>query len=288
MILNRYFCFSSVVFLTTLSYSPSINGQFTEPARKPMRSFEHSSPSQIYGAAISPNGSKVVTGTAGAKVWDVETGDLSITLHEHGNYVSSVAFSSDGRRVATGDWEGFAMIWDPGTGERTRSFDLDGPATSFPDSGFVVAVAFSPDGKYLAAGSNSPYRIKVWNIDSGEGLLDIRGVFTQYLGFYPDGQKILVRQSHNDRGWGEVWDIHTSEVVTTFEGWQATLSPDGSRVVTQPTGGAEYLLYDAETGQLMHSCPKPDPQSWDAALSPHGFLITAFLSTPFHKYGDIL
>jgi WD40 repeat protein len=108
------------------------------------------------------------------RVWDTATGDLRVRL-EGGhpattklgrrNTLYSVAFSRDGKQIATGDRAGTIAIWESTSGHRLLQF----PAYSFYSQamkkakmayeyewGVVLALAFSPDGKQLLAGGMGP------------------------------------------------------------------------------------------------------------------------------------
>ncbi len=103
----------------------------------------------------------------------------------------------------------------------------------------MYAVAFSPDGKFLA-GANwiggwddeaNTSSIKVWELKTGKvaaGLTSSVG-WTWSLAFSPDGKQLL---AGGDRGL-EVWDLSTGKAVQSFAGgflWQLGLSPDGKKV----------------------------------------------------------
>ena len=79
-----------------------------------------------------------------ARIWDATTGEVVHMLEGHGGWVRSVAWSPDGKQVATGS--GFtAWIWDATTGELVRALEGHGPS---------VRVAWSPDGRRVATGSS--------------------------------------------------------------------------------------------------------------------------------------
>ena len=79
-----------------------------------------------------------------SKVWDAVTGLQALTLQGHTSVVYSVAFSPDGKRLASASGDG-VKVWDAAAGKETLS--LKGHATR------VQSVVFSPDGKRLASGS---------------------------------------------------------------------------------------------------------------------------------------
>ena len=87
-------------------------------------------------------------------MWDAVTGHKILTLRAHPNCVFSVAFSPDGRRIASGDYGGTIKVWDATTGLEILS--LRGHQAC------VHTLAFSPDGRRIASESLDG-NIKVWD-----------------------------------------------------------------------------------------------------------------------------
>ena len=79
------------------------------------------------------------------RLWDVATGKNTATLKGHTGPINSVAFSPDGKTLASGSWDKTIKLWDVATGKST--------ATLKGHTDLVCSVAFSPDGKTLASGS---------------------------------------------------------------------------------------------------------------------------------------
>jgi WD40 repeat protein/tRNA A-37 threonylcarbamoyl transferase component Bud32 len=88
------------------------------------------------------------------KVWEVSTGKEILTLEGHGGLVNSVAFSPDGRRLASGSDDKSVKIWDARTGQELLT--LRG------HSGEVMCLAFSADGRRLASGSRDR-TVRLWD-----------------------------------------------------------------------------------------------------------------------------
>ena len=89
-----------------------------------------------------------------------------LTLEGHAGSVSSVAFSPDGQRLASGSADQTVKIWDSATGKEL--FALKGHA------GRVTSVAFSPDGQRLASGSGDK-TVKIWDSATGKELFSLKG-----------------------------------------------------------------------------------------------------------------
>src|ERR1700722_17436902 len=79
---------------------------------------------------------------------------LRETLKGHRHVAASVAFSPDGRTLASGSYDGTIKLWNVKTGKQQ--------ATLKGDSFRVNSVAYSPDGKRLASAGSGDQAIKLW------------------------------------------------------------------------------------------------------------------------------
>jgi WD40 repeat protein len=96
----------------------------------------------------------------------IKASHVRLTLSGHDSAVWSVAWSADGKRLATGSRDNTAKVWDAETGRELLT--LSG------DSEPVFSVAWSPDGKRLATGS-ADNTAKVWDAGTGKELLALGG-----------------------------------------------------------------------------------------------------------------
>jgi WD40 repeat protein len=190
--------------------------------------------SEIADAAFSPDGSLVVAAGTGndhaAHVWDVRTGAELFRL-AHEGAVLSVAFSPDGRLIATGSADGTARIWSAAGGLQLASFSHQ-PGARGND---VKSVSFSTDGtRMLTVGGNRFAR--VFDITRGtevfaDGLNNV--VLINSAIFSHDGKLIATA------GAGEevrLWNASTGRLVAVLVGsgrvTDLAFSPDDTLLAT--------------------------------------------------------
>src|SRR5437016_3421425 len=108
-----------------------------------------------------------------AKLWDTATGKNTATLLGHSLAVRSVAFSPDGKTLASGSGDHTIKLWDVRTSKNTVTFRYGAP---------VMCVAFSPDGKTLAStGGGRPFlpdkdnTLKLWDLATGRHKATLKG-----------------------------------------------------------------------------------------------------------------
>ena len=165
----------------------------------------------VLAVAFSPDGKTMVTGCGDGNIasWDAKTGKTKATNKGHTGWVNSVAFSPDGKTLASGSGDKTIKLWDVATGKEqatlkghTDSVYLRGVQSGRQDAGlgrasdktiklwdvatgkeqatlkghtdWVSSVAFSPDGKTLASGSDDK-TIKLWDVATGKEQATLKG-----------------------------------------------------------------------------------------------------------------
>lgn len=188
-------------------------------------------PSPVVSASFDPDGNVVAALSSGGDVsiFDVTTATLLRTL-KGGETGFKLAFSGDGKRLAasTGD---FAFVWDVGSGrELLKATHAASSATLTPQQ-WIVDVAISPDGKFLTYAARGDSLVRVWNIDTGRQILELKhDNSVAAVAFNKDGTKL---GSGSYDGTARVWELPSGQEVERSphgEGAEVvTFSPDGKR-----------------------------------------------------------
>jgi WD40 repeat protein len=159
--------------------------------------------------------------------------------------VQSVAYSSDGQRLATGSYDKTSKIWDSKSGNVLIT--LHGHTAP------VTSVAFSPDGKWLATGSDDK-TAKVWYLKSGKTLLTCKGHTKGIVSvvFSPDGQRLLTG-SHDITA--IIWNAENGKILMNLtghlKGVKSVVFSPHSNILATGSSDKTAKIWDSKSGKLL-------------------------------------
>jgi WD40 repeat protein len=241
---------------------------------------------------FSPKGEWLATPDGdGVQLWRFETNRAirTLALRGHNGSVQGVAFSPDGKRLASAGDDLSVRVWDAGTGTEFLP--------PMPQETEVHGLNFSSDGKWLAWGSESG-SVHICDATTGQSVRQLTGHTSGIRGltFSPDGKQLVSVSADQT---ARIWDVATGEEVLILRGhansvWGVAFSPDGTRLATSdlygvvkvwdarsmtPDAGAErealglleFLfakpLCHADVIELLHSSATIRPRARELALS---------------------
>jgi len=238
---------------------------------------------EVISVAISPDGTKVLTGhtwpSSVVKLWNAVDGTLIRTFYGAGSDASHVAFSRDGMRIFADDIGG-ANLWDASNGTLIRRFS--------GHSGWVRSGALSPDGTKVLTGSEDA-TAKLWNVADGTLIRTFGNggnVLSVSFSPSPDGVKVLTGST--DRT-AKVWDASSGTLLLTLSGHtdaldSAAFSSDGTMILTG-SWDQTAKLWDATSGTLLRTFSGHASSLLDAVFSPDGTkVLTASGDTTARLY----
>ena len=181
--------------------------------------------------------------------------------------VSEVAFTPDGRHIATVCDDGKTKLWDVAAQRRIHVFHETGHE--------MESVDFSPDGSLLATAGRSA-EIRVWNVDDRTSAAELTGHQGSIwsVRFSPDGR--LLASGSSDKSI-RLWDVETWRCISVLQGAYECVNtlaftPD-SRILAAGDDGTTVNLWDVANEECLLSLKEHVNDVTSVAFSPDGTVL---------------
>ncbi|KAH9853261.1 WD40 repeat-like protein [Lenzites betulinus] len=185
----------------------------------------------------------------------------TVVLQDHTGGVGCVAWSPDGRFIASGSEDNSVILRDGNTGQLLHKFEDHNDA--------VWSITFSPDGRHIASGACNGMAL-VHDVEelAVTAVLDGHTDVIQSIHYSPDGSKIVTASVDKSL---RIWDAATGTLLHALPHdeivMNAIFSPNG-KVVASCSGDYSAKIWDAETGQLLHKLTRHSGVVWSIAFDP--------------------
>ena len=200
------------------------------------------------------------------QIWDVTGAKALNTIPDN---AEAVAFSPDGRYMATGEWDKAVKLWDVTTWSPVAT--MDGHTEQ------VVAVAFSPDSRLLASGSRDK-TVKIWDVAGDKVITTLKGHTgdVQAVAFSPDGKTLASGSSDNTI---KLWDVASGQELHTLQGHtrpinSVAFSPDGHTLASGSDDNS-VKLWDVAGGKESRTLAGHTDSVRAVAYNPDGLTLAS-------------
>ncbi|OUL23046.1 hypothetical protein BV378_24525 [Nostoc sp. RF31YmG] len=230
------------------------------------------------------DGEIVATGDADGRIsfWQATNGEQICNWKAHANWVRTVAFSPDGKKLVSSSDDHTVKLWDVKS-QKLLSPPFEG------HTNWIRSVVFSPQGDLVASGS-SDNTIKLWDIRNGKYWKTLKGHndFVRSLSFSPDGT-ILASASADHTI--KLWQIKTGKCVETLKGHTSLVlsvafSPDGT-IIASSSADQTVKIWDMKTYECLQTLAGHTNSVRTVAFSPDGRIIASGSADQTVKLWDV-
>jgi WD40 repeat protein len=225
----------------------------------------------VRALAVTPDGRRAVSGSGDRtlKLWDLESGQLLLTLAGHDHLVRAVAVTPDGRHAVSASADRTLKLWDLAIVQTRHS--------SVGHEAEVSAVAIAPDGRHVLSASHD-HSLKLWDLKTGQAVRSFLGHHDKVtaLAMTADGRHAL--SGSEDRTL-MLWDLEDGRWLHCLTGHRngvsAVAEAPGGRQAVSGSYDRSARLWDLATGQTILSCAVHESGVLAVAVTPDGSRVVS-------------
>jgi WD40 repeat protein len=216
------------------------------------------------------------------RLWDATTGRQQRVFREHRAWVQAVAWSPDGRLIASADQNQTVLVWEAATARILHRVQGG-------------CVAFSPDGKTLATGGYNrdvrardvlPGLVWLWDVTNGKEVCRFRGHLSPVIcvAFSPNGRLIAsggqavfglrVEGQKYETESIRIWNVVSGQQQFRFGGRRGcnclTFSPDGRSLASTSMSDSKVHVWETASGRERVALEGQKDMAWALAFAPDG------------------